>query len=248
MSHSCVEWRGDIGAYLVGALDGRARTRVSRHLVACNGCRADYDDLVPVRAWLGRLGSAAMRPGPGRPGQPWWPPLASLPGGPVPGTRPDAAPGPRSRREPGTRPAGQSASRLRSIRLRTPRCLLAAGGALAAGAALAATAAFLAVLVVSGPTARSFHAADNATGVSARAQLDGTPTGTQIDLTASGLPAGQQCVLVAVARRGADIAGTWYTTYDGSARIVGTTAFPASQLTALRIESDTGLLLLSIRV
>jgi hypothetical protein len=30
--------------------------------------------------------------------------------------------------------------------------------------------------------------------------------------------------------------------------MTGTTAFPASQLTALRIESDTGILLLTIRL
>jgi hypothetical protein len=30
MSHSCAQWRGDIGAYIVGALDGRARDRVTR--------------------------------------------------------------------------------------------------------------------------------------------------------------------------------------------------------------------------
>jgi hypothetical protein len=51
-----------------------------------------------------------------------------------------------------------------------------------------------------------------------------------------------------VAEGGANIAGPWDAAYDGSARIAGTSAFPASQLTELRIESDTGLLLLSIRV
>jgi hypothetical protein len=102
--------------------------------------------------------------------------------------------------------------------------------------------------VISGPSARSFHAVDSATGVSGQAQLHGMPTGTEIDLTASGLPAGKRCVLVAVAQGGADIAGTWNATYDGSARIAGTSAFPVGRLTALRIESDTGVVLLSIRV
>jgi hypothetical protein len=242
MSHSCAGWRGDIGAYIVGALDGPARARVSRHLAACAGCQADYDELVPVRAWLARLALPGRRPEPGPAGQPGWPPHALLPERPLPQTRPDGAPVPCSCRESGPRSPAQPADRLRTIRPRTRRRLLAAG------AALAAAAAFLAVLVISGPSARSFRAADSATGVSGRAQLHGTPTGTQIDLTASGLPGGQRCILVAVARGGADIAGTWDATYDGSARIAGTSAFPASQLTALRIESDTGLLLLSIRV
>jgi hypothetical protein len=77
MSQACAMWRGDIGAYIVGALDGAASARVRRHLDACAGCRADYDDLVPVRDWLGRLDSAgeprahrrqgALPPAPQRP-------------------------------------------------------------------------------------------------------------------------------------------------------------------------------------
>lgn len=104
------------------------------------------------------------------------------------------------------------------------------------------------MLVTSGPLATSFRAVDRTTGVSGRAQLRGTPAGTEIDLAASGLPGGERCILVAVARGDADIAGTWNATYDGSARIAGMSAFPPSHLTALRIESDSGRLLLSIRV
>ena len=216
MSCSCAEWRGDIGAYVVGALDGPARARVSRHLVACPGCRADYDDLVPVRAWLGRLAAAGEWPEPGRAGERGRPPH-SLPAGSLSAARSSDAQGQATRRR-----------------------LLAA--------VAAAAAAFLVALAISGPSVRSFRAADSATGVSGRAQLHGTPAGTQIDLTATGLPGGKRCVLVAVAPGGADIAGTWATTYDGSARITGTSAFPASRLTALRIETSTGTLLLSIRV
>jgi hypothetical protein len=236
MSHSCAEWRGDIGAYIIGALNGRERALVSRHLAECAGCRADYDDLVPVRAWLGQLALTGRRPDTGRAEQPGWPPHASLPADPHPDPRLDAVPVPHSRRESGTWPPALPPGRLPAIRLR-PRWSL-----------LAAAAAVLAALVISGPSARSFRAVDSTTGVSGRAQLHGTPTGTQIDLTANGLPGGQRCILVAVARSNADIAGTWDATYDGSARIAGTSAFPAGQLTALRVESDTGVVLLSIRV
>jgi Putative zinc-finger len=238
MSHSCAEWRGDIGAYIIGALNGRERALVSRHLAECVGCRADYDDLVPVRAWLGQLAPATKRPDTGRAEQPGSPPHASLPADPHPNPRLDAVPVPHSRRESGTWSLASPPGRLRAIRLRPRWGLLAA----------AAAAAVLAALVVSGPSARSFHAVDSTTGVSGHAQLHGTPTGTQIDLTANGLPGGQRCILVAVARSNTDIAGTWDATYDGSARIAGTSGFPASQLTALRVESDTGVVLLSIRV
>jgi hypothetical protein len=222
MSSSCAEWRGDIGAYIVGALDGRARARVGRHLVACPRCRADYDDLVPVRAWLGWLDLPGSRPEPGRAGARGRPTHAPPAAGPFSTARFDGGPG--------------QATGLRSRRSRL------------AAAAAAAAAAFLVALVISGPSERSFSAADGATGVSGRAQLHGTPAGTQIDLTATGLPGGKRCILVAVASGGAEIAGTWAATYDGSARIAGTSAFPASRLTALRIETNTGILLLSIRV
>lgn len=238
MSYSCAEWRGEIGAYIVGALDARARTRVRRHLAACAGCRAEYDDLVPVRAWLGQLARAGGRPDTGRAEQPGNPPHASLPADSYPDLRLDAVPVPHSRRESRTWSPAPPPGRLPAILL-GPRWSLLAAAAAAAG---------LAALVISGSSARSFHAVDSATGVSGHAQLHGTPTGTQIDLTARGLPGGQRCILVAVASGGADIAGTWDATYDGSARIAGTSGFQVSQLTTLRIETDTGVVLLSIRV
>lgn len=242
MSHSCAEWRGDIGAYIVDALDGPARARVRGHLAACADCQAEYDDLVPVRAWLARLASVRRWPETGRAWQPEWPPRASLPEEPLPDARSDGARIPGRCREPATRPAAQPMRRLRGIRRRTRRRLRAAG------VTLAAAAAALAVLVTSGPPAATFRAVNRITGVSGRAQLHGTPAGTEIDLAASGLPGDERCILVAVARGDADIAGTWNATYDGSARIAGMSAFPASQLTTLRIESDSGRLLLSIRV
>jgi hypothetical protein len=52
MSQACAAWRGDIGAYVVGALSPQAGARVRRHLETCPACRADYQDLVPVRDWL----------------------------------------------------------------------------------------------------------------------------------------------------------------------------------------------------
>jgi Putative zinc-finger len=85
MSQSCAGWRGDMGAYLVGALDGEARARLIRHLETCAGCRMDYDDLVPVRGLLSQLagpGGAARDGEPGESGYgeraPGGPPLPAL--------------------------------------------------------------------------------------------------------------------------------------------------------------------------
>jgi len=52
MSQGCAEWRGDLGAYVIGALDREERAAMRRHLAACRACRDDYEDLLPVRDWL----------------------------------------------------------------------------------------------------------------------------------------------------------------------------------------------------
>jgi hypothetical protein len=239
MSRSCAQWRGDIGAYIIGALDARARGQVTRHMADCAGCRADYDELVPVRNWLGLLDLATCAPQPGAAGQPGSFTNQPLQEGPVPAADPLIQP---SWRESGTRIPAHPAEPPRAGRPRARRW------GLAGGAVLAAAAVTVAALISSGAAPQTYSAADSATGVSARAQLHETPAGTQIDLTATGLPAHERCILVALGSAGADIAGSWDATYGGSARIVATTAFPASQLTALRIESDTGALLASIRL
>src|SRR5207237_3576558 len=106
----------DIGAYIIGALDGPARARVRRHLAKCADCQAEYDELVPVRAWLGRLASVGRWPETGHTWQPEWPPRALLPEGPLPEARFDGARPPGRWREPAARPAVQPIRRLRGIR------------------------------------------------------------------------------------------------------------------------------------
>ena len=63
MSPACPERHGDIGAYIVGALDLGTRADVQQHLAACPACRAEYEDLLPVRHWLSRLTGKAASPG-----------------------------------------------------------------------------------------------------------------------------------------------------------------------------------------
>lgn len=206
MSQACATWRGDIGAYIAGALSPEAGARVKRHLMICRACRADYQDLVPVRDWLSRLAADG-----------------GVPGGLVPArlALPPARP-------PGRRP------RRRWL----------------ASAAAAITAAAVAVIAVitahSAPPA--FQAFDRASGAHGQALLRATPSGTQIDLTITGLPANERCTLVAMSPASTDVAGTWNTAYDGTAQMEGTTAIPISQLTTLWIESPARQLLLSIPV
>jgi anti-sigma factor RsiW len=52
MGQGCTGWRGDLGAYVVGALEREEHAAMRRHLAACQACNADYEDLLPVRDWL----------------------------------------------------------------------------------------------------------------------------------------------------------------------------------------------------
>jgi hypothetical protein len=203
MSQACAAWRGDIGAYVVGALSPQAGAQVRGHLETCPACRADYKDLVPVRDWLE---------------------LAAPPDGESDGHVPARPP---------LEPLRRRASR--------PRWLWPA-------AAVAAAVATTIAVITAHPAAPVFHGYDRASGAAGQAQLRATPSGTQIHLTISGLPAGQHCILVAVSPAGADVAGTWNTAYGGTAHVEGTSAIPKSQLTMLEIESPSHRLLLKIPV
>jgi hypothetical protein len=204
MSQACAGWRGDVGAYIVGALGPVEAARVKRHLRRCAACRADYQDLLPVRDWLGRM---------------------------------DPADGMPARRPPGRPPLGP----VRPVRHRFRRRWLTATGAVAAAVAVAVTTA-----VAAHPARPGYRAVDRATGVHGQAILRATSGGTQIDLTVTGLRAGQPCILVTVSPAGDAVAGTWTAGSDGTAEMTGASAIPASQFTALRIEAPSHRLLLSI--
>jgi putative zinc finger protein len=208
MSQACARWRGDIGAYIVGALDSGASADVRRHLRACANCRGEYEDLLPVREWL---------------------------------TKVSGANGTAVRRKLG----GPVLRAVNPIQGKTSRRWLAA-----IPVAAAAAAAAIGVLTNLGSVSSvpDFRAADHVTGVHGQARLQATPAGTRIRLTVSGLPADERCRLVAVSRRGTDVAASWSARYDGTARITGTSAIPEHQLTALRVESAGHRLLLIIRL
>jgi hypothetical protein len=198
MSQACGEWRGDIGAYIVGAIEPHAAASVRRHLRACAACRSEYEDLVPVRDWLMRLRRADS------PAARRW-----LAGGPV-------------------------LRLVKPVRARTGRRWLAVGATSVLAAAVGVFS------IVGGTPANSaFQGANHATGVHGQERLQATAAGTRINLAVTGLPAHERCRLIAVSRHGTDVAATWNASYDGSARIVGTSAIPEVRLTALRVESTS---------
>jgi len=54
-AQACPAWRGELAAYLVGALEPQAGAAVRRHLGTCPACEAEYEDLAPVVSWLALL-------------------------------------------------------------------------------------------------------------------------------------------------------------------------------------------------
>jgi len=60
-AQACPAWRGDLAAYLVGALDPQPAAAMRRHLGACRACEAEFKDLVPV---VDSLALLARRPVP----------------------------------------------------------------------------------------------------------------------------------------------------------------------------------------
>ena len=69
MSHGCAEWRDDLGAYVIGALEEDEHAAMRRHLAACPACRADYEDLLePERRALSGAGLTARARPKARPG------------------------------------------------------------------------------------------------------------------------------------------------------------------------------------
>jgi anti-sigma factor RsiW len=54
-AQACPAWRGDLAAYLVGALDPQPSAAMRRHLGACPACEAEFADLAPVVSSLALL-------------------------------------------------------------------------------------------------------------------------------------------------------------------------------------------------
>jgi hypothetical protein len=206
-----------LGAYVLGALDDRERDRVDEHVAACDQCREELEALIPVRSYLAHMSSEELRA------------LESQAVPPV---------------------ALQTRLRtaVRAERRRALRRRVAAVAALAAVTVLAFVAWRASEERLAGDRApiaaaqaATTAAADARTGV--RATVAATPRawGTELRVRLSGAAPGERCRLVARARDGStEVAGTWWTTYSGSADLTGAAAIPAADLVALDVVTNAG--------
>jgi hypothetical protein len=206
-----------LGAYVLGALDERERERVDEHVAGCARCRDELEALIPVGSYLARA-SAEELPAADRPAAP---PPAALE------LRLRAAVCAERRRVPRRRAAGVGAALAATVALALALAALPVGEERPARPPVAGT--------------QASAAADAGTG--ARASVAATPRawGTELRVRVSGVAPGERCRLVARARGGrSEVAGTWWTTYSGSAEVTGAAAIPAADLVALDVVTSAG--------
>jgi hypothetical protein len=247
MSH-CADVRTALGVYVVGAIDPAERGRVEAHLEGCPACRDELAGLAGLPALLGRVEEAQLEQ------------VAGSGQGPDPqlldGLLARAA---ERRRGPfGRRVAGFG----RWAPLAAAACLLLVVGVLFGGLLFPSRGDGR----VAGPPPSSAAPASPAWTVAPTGKgerivavspdnkvkgivwLQRQEWGTQVELYLSGVPKGEHCRMMVIARDGRrDAIGSWSVPYDqGYGDYHGSTMFPRGQLHSFEIVGLDGRPLLTI--
>ena len=242
----CSGWhRMELGSYVLGALDSAEADEVRRHLLTCPVCRAEYRELAAVPAVLARISETEMAAGPVPPGDEL---LARLL------TRAAAQEGSPAA---AAASAGHSRGRRRAAVRRPSRALARWWGSgpvqrmsvAAAGAALAVCAVVGIDLATAPSTvlSRTLTSTDAATGVHGVLQYHAVNWGSWVQITMYGVPAGDNCSLIAVDAKGdRSVASTWLAPSSGSATIPGGVAMAADSIVRFDVVTVSGTTLLDI--
>ncbi|MGV8978268.1 MAG: anti-sigma factor family protein [Cellulomonas sp.] len=218
----------ELGALVLDALDADDRARVEAHLAGCAECCAERAELAELPGLLRRVPQAdVIRAGEG----------SSEPTG----------------RTVDLVPAVLAlANREAQVRRATRRHRWAVVGVAAAvlgGVSIGTSALRSGTPVPSaGPTPVVVRATDPATGVHAQVTLTSSPGGTDLALRLAGVPAGEECRLVATAGPQRDVTASWDATYTGEATFTGSTHFTVDEIDMLVIETPAGRALLTMPV
>lgn len=224
-SLDCGAARESLGVLVLGAIDPRERDEVERHVRACPSCSADLAELAPVPGLLKRVDASALEFSP--------PPSVIL----------DRAL---------EQIASQDLEPLSAVhRRRRPHAgwLLAgvaAGVVLVVGLVIARQAQ---VFPFAEPSSVVAAALDPTSGVSATVTLRPSESGTHVMLALSGVAPGAHCQLVAVGKDGQrEVAASWVASYDGEARVAGTTGLATDQISSFDVMTPQGSRLVSVRL
>ncbi len=215
-----------LGVYVLGALDDAERDGLEGHLRRCAGCTAEHAELAALPAMLATLSLDEAQGNS--------PTLAPEPGG-YQALVARASEDTGHRRQAPARPARPA---------RQARRRLAAAAAVLA---LAGTGVGVASWQAGRPRTESYAASVGP--VNMRVAVTSQTRGTGLDVTVTGLPAGESCRLVAVSVDGSrQVAVSWQATYAGQARVKGGTSIPESQLAQLVLLGTEGQQLVAIRI
>ncbi|MBD2894311.1 hypothetical protein amrb99_32350 [Actinomadura sp. RB99] len=260
--NECADVRTALGVYVVGAIDPAERGRVDAHLEGCPACRDELAGLAGLPALLGRVEEAQLEQvaGPGRAAAPDPEFLDGLL------TR--AAERRRGRLGPLGRPAGGRGRVTRWAPLAAAACLLLVAGALFGGFVLPSgdggrtasppgaspPAASAPPEPEPEPTVTPAGRGERITAVNPDNKIKGVvflqrkEWGTQVELYLSGVPKGEHCRMMVIARDGRrDAIGSWSVPYDtGYGDYHGSTMFPRGQLYSFEIVGLDGKPLLTI--
>ncbi|WP_173098444.1 anti-sigma factor family protein [Actinomadura verrucosospora] len=259
--NGCADVRTALGVYVVGAIDPAERGRVEAHLAGCPACRDELAGLAGLPALLGRveeaqLAQVAGTAGPDRAEPPDPEFLDSLLARASEQRR--GALGPLGRRL-----GGRGAGIARWAPLAAAACLLLVVGALfggfvfpASGGGRAASPPAASATPSPGPeqTAEPAGRGERIVAVNPGNQVRGVvylqrrEWGTQVELYLSGVPKGEHCRMMVIARDGRrDAIGSWSVPYDrGYGDYHGSTMFPRGQLYSFEIVGLDGKPLLTI--
>jgi anti-sigma factor RsiW len=266
MTEETHQWREELGAYLMGALDPDEAERMRLHLEECAACRAEYAELAPVAGLLAKVPAEAFianaDPAPdAAPDPAMWDRLRSRAGLPGAAESPSEA---RLRANPtlpsGQRPGGpvrppQPNPSTRPSPRPVRRSLRPSTAALLSGVLVAAAAVGIyagtrpASSTPESVGAETISASNAADGVSGTVQYRPTNWGSWVQITLKGVKPGDDCVLYATDRRGNKaVASTWWapSLMGESATIPGGVSMEATDIQNFQVTTTAGEVLLTV--
>ncbi len=220
----CDEAEISLGVLVLGALEPGEREEVEAHVATCPRCAAALADIAPLPGLLHRVKmSASEMAGEG------------------------FTPAPEHVLE--TALARVRDERVVPVRRQTSanwQPVLAA-----AAAAIVAVAIGLAAWsqVHHAPQRVVAAASSPTSGISANVVLTPTGSGTALDVSLSGVRAGEHCELVAISHDGLrEVTSTWVADYEGMASLTGSTGLSTADISQLEIVTTGGETLLTLDV
>jgi anti-sigma factor RsiW len=218
----------DLGALALGLLDPDRARAVEAHLATCAACRRELEDLTAVTHLLGEVPPEALLEGP--------------PDGDL-----------VLRRTLRQMRAEATAERRRRFVPRAAAGIAAVAVLLGGGVALGRASAPEPVVIAQAtprPGGVTLHG-DGATGVTMAAVVTPATGWVRISATVRGIPAGQRCRIVVVAKDGhEEVAGTWLSSARGETegtQLDGAAIVAPDQVSGVAVENDDGLKFVELR-